>query len=394
MAAVTDLAALLAPIDVETFRSDYLGKRPLHISRGGAPRPDVFDWARFNQALDVTPYWTEDSLKLYFNNRAALRESYCDAAEARGRSAPANPAKVQALIALGASVVANFIHRVSPEIAAVVRTLEDAFAARVFANVYCSFQGVQAFQTHYDLHDVFAYQAEGEKLWRIYEARAEAPTAPLPPGEEGEQWLIKSRGRVLFEAHMKPGDVLYLPRGQYHDALTGAEASLHVTFGVSPATGLALFKLLETVAAQDREFREYLPDARNEADLRKRLAILADRIKAMATAPAFMTDVLNHQRAQSTLAPAYHLPKRDAPVWFTVVTRASLIRRDGGVVLVLNGREVALGSLYPTVEWILQQRRFSLQEAAIQQPRTPPTELHALIKQLIELGVLAETKMT
>ena len=44
---------------------------------------------------------------------------------------------------------------------------------------------------------------------------------------------------------MKPGDILYLPRGQYHDALTGDRASLHVTFGVAPATGLALFKLLE-----------------------------------------------------------------------------------------------------------------------------------------------------
>jgi hypothetical protein len=32
-------------------------------------------------------------------------------------------------------------------------------------------------------------------------------------------------------------DFLYLPRGQYHDALTGSQASLHVTFGVAPATG-------------------------------------------------------------------------------------------------------------------------------------------------------------
>ena len=53
--------------------------------------------------------------------------------------------------------------------------LEREFAARVAANVYCSFQGVQAFQTHFDLHDVFAFQAEGEKTWRVYEARADTP---------------------------------------------------------------------------------------------------------------------------------------------------------------------------------------------------------------------------
>ena len=55
--------------------------------------------------------------------------------------------------------------------------------------MYCSFKGVQAFQTHYDLHDVFAVQAEGEKTWRIYESRADAPVTPLPPGDEVEKWL-------------------------------------------------------------------------------------------------------------------------------------------------------------------------------------------------------------
>lgn len=391
---MTDFSAFLAPFKVDAFRADYFGKRPLHIRREGAPRPDIFDWTRFNAALSVTPYWTEEALKLYFNNRAALRDSYCDPPESKGRAPLANPAKVQALVALGASVVANFVHRVSPDVAAVARVLEAEFAAKVFANVYCSFQGVQAFQTHYDLHDVFAYQAEGEKTWRVYEARAEAPIAPLPPGDEAEQWLIKSRGKVLFEANMRPGDVLYLPRGQYHDALTGAQASLHVTFGVSPATGLAVFKLLETIASQDREFREYLPDARDAAALRTRLAALAERVQGLMTEPGFAIDVLNHQRGLGTAGAEYNLPNRAAPVWFTVIATGGLERRKDGVVLLLNGRELALGALYPTVEWMLQQRRFSLLEAAARQPRTPLPELEALLQRLLEAGVLAETKMT
>ncbi len=390
---MTDLAAFIAPQDAATFRADYYGKRPLHIRREGAPLPDIFNWERFNRALAVTPYWTEDSLKVYFNNRAALRDSYCDPAEGRGARAPVNPAKVKALIGLGASVVANHIHRVCPEIGRVVRMLEGEFAARVFSNIYCSFKGVQAFQTHYDLHDVFAFQAEGEKLWRIYEARADAPISPLPPGDEAEQWLINSRGALLFEAHMKPGDVLYLPRGQYHDALTGAQASLHVTFGVAPATGLALFKLLEAAAAHDREFREYLPDARNQAELRARLAALAKRIEALAAAPAMAIDVLHHQRSLSTLAPEYELPRQTPAAWFSVTASGALQRRPTGYFLVVGGHEIAVGALYPTVEWMLQQRRFSLGEAAARQPGTPQRELHALIQHLLQAGVLVETVM-
>ncbi len=291
-----EFADFIAPFDAASFRAQYYGNRPLHVQRQGGGA-SLLSWQRFNEVLALTPYWNEDTLKVFFKSRAALRENYCDTNDLRaGTSAPVNPAKVKALLGLGASLIANQLHRVCPEVGAVAGLLEREFAARVSANVYCSFKGVQAFQTHYDLHDVFAVQAEGEKTWRIYESRADAPVAPLPPGDEIEKWLTESRGKLLFEAQMKPGDILYLPRGQYHDALTGSQASLHVSFGVSPATGLALFKLLEGAVTQESEFRAYLPDARKVSDLRGRLATLADRVKAVMTSPAFAVDVLNHQR--------------------------------------------------------------------------------------------------
>ena len=276
-----EFADFIAPIDAASFRSQYYGNRPVHIQRQG-DGASMLSWQRFNDVLAITPYWNEDTLKVFFKSRAALRENYCDTTELRaGTSAPVNPAKVKALLGLGASLIANQSHRVCPEVGAVAAMLEREFAARVSANVYCSFKGVQAFQTHYDLHDVFAVQAEGEKTWRIYESRADAPVAPLPPGDEIEKWLTESRGKLLFEAQMKPGDILYLPRGQYHDALTGSQASLHVTFGISPATGLALFRLLENAVTQEGEFRAYLPDARSEPDLRARLTAFRERLTTM-----------------------------------------------------------------------------------------------------------------
>jgi bifunctional lysine-specific demethylase and histidyl-hydroxylase NO66 len=390
---VTTFADFIAPLDIQDFRETYFGKRPVHIQRGGAPVPDIFNWARFNRSLAITPYWTEDSLKLYFKSRAALRDSYCDAPEAKGRAAPVNPAKVKALIAVGASVVANHIHRVCPEIGAVANVLAEDFAARTFANVYCSFKGVQAFQTHYDLHDVFAFQAEGEKVWRVYEARADAPVSPVPPGDEAEQWLINSRGKVLFEAHMKPGDVIYLPRGQYHDALTGAEASLHVTFGVSPPTGLGLFKLLEAAVTGEGAFRSYLPDARDEAALRARLGQLAERVKTVLTSPAFATDVLNHQRGLQSPEAKYDLPIQGAPTWYSLARPAQVVRRDQGFILAFEGGEIGLGALYPTAEWMLQQKRFSAEEAAVRQVGASRAELLALLGRLVDAGVLLQTEM-
>jgi lysine-specific demethylase/histidyl-hydroxylase NO66 len=389
-----EFADFIAPFDVGAFRAEYYGKRPVHVRRDGHTSPNVLSWKRLNEVLAITPYWNEDTLKVYYKSRAALRENYCDTTDLRaGASAPANPAKVNALMGLGASLVANYVHRVCPEVGAVAHMLEREFAARVVANVYCSFKAVQAFQTHYDLHDVFAVQTEGEKTWRVYEARADAPVSPLPPGDEVEKWLSASRGRLLFEAAMKPGDMLYLPRGQYHDALTGSQASLHVTFGVSPATGLALFKLLESAVTRESEFRAYLPDARSEADLRDRLAKLADRIRTVLMSPGFATDVLNHQRGLVDKPADYELPAQKPPSWYSVARPAQVVRRDGGFALVFDGREIALGATYPAVEWILQQRFFSLEDALARYSSVDRSELQGVLERLTKAGVIVETEM-
>jgi ribosomal protein L16 Arg81 hydroxylase len=389
-----DFADFIAPFDVAAFRAQYYGKRPIHICREVQGRPTILSWKRLNEVLGITPYWNEDTLKVYFKSRAALRENYCDTTDLRaGMRALADPAKVKALLGLGASLIANHFQRVCPEVGTVADMLGRQFAARAFANVYCSFEGVQAFQTHFDLHDVFAVQAEGEKTWRVYEARADTPVSPLPPGDEVEKWLTASRGRLLFEANMKPGDILYLPRGQYHDALTGAQASLHVTFGVSPATGLALFKLLENAVTQESAFRAYLPDARNDAELRERLAKLADRVRAMITSPAFAIDVLNHQRSLASAQAAYELPAQQAPSWYSIGRPAQVVRRDAGFAVVFERGEIALGAAYPTVEWLLKQRMFSLGDALSRQPGVDPTELRSVLKQLVAAGVIVETEM-
>lgn len=388
-----EFAEFLAPFDAGTFRSRFYGQRPLHV-QGGAAGAALLPWKRFNEVLALTPYWNEESLKVYFKSRAALRENYCDLADLKpGASAPVNPAKLRALVDLGASVVANGVHRVCPEVAAVASMLEREFAARVVANVYCSFQGVQAFQTHFDLHDVFAVQVEGEKTWRVYESRADAPVNPVPPGDEWEKWLTETRGKLLFEAAMKPGDVLYLPRGQYHDALTGDRASLHVTFGASPATGLALFKLLENALSREREFREYLPDARDEVALAGRLAKLGDRVRAVMASPAFAVDVLNQQRDLARVPADYALPARRPPAWYSVARRAQVLRRDAGYAVAFEGGEIAVGATWPTVEWLLKQRMFSVDDALARQPGVDRAALVADLERLEKAGLLVATEM-
>lgn len=387
-------AEFIAPFDPVEFRTRYYGRQPLHISRQGQTAGNPLPWPRFNQALDLTTYWNEDTLKVFYKSRAALRENYCDLSRAPATGpAPADPVKVKALLGLGASLVANHIHNVSPEVAAVARMLQREFAAGCGANVYCSFRQVQAFGTHFDLHDVFAYQAEGEKLWHIYEARADNPVNPVPPGDEAEKWLVDTRGRLLHELVMRPGDLLYLPRGQYHDAITGEGASLHVTYWVKPANGLSIFKLLETALAGESEFRASLPDADDSAALGERLALLSRHVARLLSSPSFAVDVRNMQRGLATAPAGFELPRQQRPQYYATALRGRVLRRPENFVVVLGQQEIPVGNTYPAVAWLLGRRAFSFEELSAQHPYLDVEELHAVLERLVRAGAVVPTEI-
>ena len=387
-------AEFLAPFDAAEFKTQYFGKQPLHIPGAGRTFANPLPWQRFNECLNLSALWNEDTLKVFYRNRLALRENYCDLNDiGPDNKAAADPRKVKALLGFGASLVANQIQRASPEVAGIVQMLQREFAAAAGANVYCSFQSVQAFSTHYDLHDVFALQVEGEKLWHIYESRADNPLSPVPPGDEAEKWLVDTRGRLMTELVMKPGDLLYLPRGQYHDAVTGADASLHVTFWVKPATGLSLFKLLESAAAADSDFRAYLVDAARGDALSGQLSHLGQKLQQLMSSGSFAIDVANHQRSFATESAHYELPGRERPTFFSTAKRGQVLRHRDGFVLQIEGQQIEVGAAHPAVSWLIQQRLFSFDDLLARFPFVGEQALQSTLRRLAERGVVVETEM-
>jgi ribosomal protein L16 Arg81 hydroxylase len=387
-------ADFIAPFDPVEFKTQYYGKKPLHIRAQSRSRDNPLPWARFNEVLGLTPYWNEETLKVFYKNRPALRENYCDSTRiGENGKAPADPRKVRALLGLGASLVANHVHNVCPEVAAISQMLQREFAAACGANVYCSFKEVQAFGTHFDLHDVFALQSEGEKLWRVYESRADNPTAPLPSGEEGEKWLVDTRGKVLVEVPMRPGDILYLPRGQYHDAITGAGASLHVTYWLKPATGLSLFKLLESALESESEFRAYLPDAEDAVALKQHLARLSRHLERLLNSPSFAVDIRNHQRSFATSPAGFELPVQRRPQFYATTMRGDIVRREEGFVAVFGQAALPLGNAHSAVAWLLTQRFFSFENLAANYPFIDEAELRGVVQQLVRIGAIVETEI-
>lgn len=302
---------LLAPITPEQFRAEHEGRKPLHIpAQAGTTKRDLLSWETFNGLLGQTAIWDPVNFRMVRDGEPIPPEQYGFIAAGTNVLRPqAN--RVKALVASGASIIANDVHTLTPDLHAVAIALSRTFAASVGANVYCSFEGVQAFNTHYDLHDVFAVQTEGEKVWRLYANRADAPVE-FPDDVDMVQEMQRTRGPLMQEVRMRPGDVLYLPRGWHHDALATDGASLHVTYSVAPLYGRILFRLLESAAMQDPAFRAWLAPAWLDGSetLAAQVKDLGRRLQTLAAMPEFVDEVAMAQQ-QLVQRPADHgLPRR------------------------------------------------------------------------------------
>ncbi|KAM9628749.1 ribosomal oxygenase 2 isoform 6-T6 [Morphnus guianensis] len=114
--------------------------------------------------------------------------------------------------------------RFKEELWKIQEKLECYFGSLVGSNVYITPQGSQGLPPHYDDVEVFILQLEGKKHWRLYK-----PTVHL-----AREYNVESEDRIGNPTHeftLKPGDLLYFPRGTIHQADTplGISYSTHVT---------------------------------------------------------------------------------------------------------------------------------------------------------------------
>ena len=102
---------------------------------------------------------------------------------------------------------------------------------------------------------MFVLQLEGTKHWRFY-----GPGRELPLPDEDGPVPLERIGPVTQEAFVRPGDLLYMPRGHIHEAFTSDQASMHLTVGVKVFRMADLVRLaLDAVSRRDARFREAVP---------------------------------------------------------------------------------------------------------------------------------------
>jgi ribosomal protein L16 Arg81 hydroxylase len=140
---------------------------------------------------------------------------------------------------------------------------------------------------------VLIVQCEGAKDWRISSLRADRPLEIEATEAVNAGALAAGSGaareRIALEFRAEPGDVVYIPRGQFHGATTPAGRSLHVTFGIRPLSGHDVALALGDLTLQDALFRTHLPPPAGDPDGARFDAYLAEleaRVAALLGANA------------------------------------------------------------------------------------------------------------
>ena len=228
----------LIAVPLHEFACHYWGSRPL-LSRA-ADLPSGFGDLFSNDAVDELV--SRRGLRTPFLRVAKNGSTLADSAFTAGGGTGAGIAdqvsddKLLRLFADGSTLVLQGLHRTWEPVLTFTQDLTADLGHPVQVNAYVTPAQNTGFSDHYDVHDVFVLQVEGEKRWRIREPVHPSPLRDDPWTDHRAAVEEAATQPPLLEETLRPGDCLYLPRGYLHAATALGDVSTHLTLGVHPWT--------------------------------------------------------------------------------------------------------------------------------------------------------------
>lgn len=138
--------------------------------------------------------------------------------------------KFYKLLREGATLILNRLDAKDAKIRRICNEISKFTNHQTLANGYLSAGTIPAFGNHWDVHDVFAVQLFGRKKWTLYK-----PTLELPlRGQVSKDAKAECPTMPYMDIILEAGDVLYVPRGWWHNATAIGEKTFHIAIGVYP----------------------------------------------------------------------------------------------------------------------------------------------------------------
>ena len=158
----------------------------------------------------------------------------------------------------GATLIVDSAATIHAPINALVAAVAGSLGTHASANMYVSYRRTPGFSTHWDGHDVYVLQVQGSKVWELF---GEVRAAPM--GIDVVPNLVRPT-KPVWTGTLESGDMLYIPRGWWHDASVpeerDGEGSIHLTVALVEYTARdVLTWLAGKLAASSELFRTNVP---------------------------------------------------------------------------------------------------------------------------------------
>ena len=339
---------LLAPVPLASFLADSWGESHLHVRGKASKYARLFGWSDLNHLL-ATQRLEPPRLRL-------VRDGGDAKAPKDQRASQLDVRALNRELARGATLVLNGVNEMHPPLAELTREFARLFLIEPNVNLYAAFGRHRGYGPHWDAHDVFILQLAGRKRWLLY-----GPSRPRPlkrDARPNEMQPLKTQARLTLAA----GDLLYIPRGHWHDAIAVGEPTLHLTLGLATLTGIDFLSwLVDDVRSVDSARRDIpLFDAKSRRAWFVRVAGAAG---ARLTAGTLARYLEERRATLAAHAPpalpcsvyARFRPAADAGVRWTGTVHAALERRARGLAVSTLDREYVFDlAAAPLIERLLQ----------------------------------------
>lgn len=393
MTEIPGLADLVAPLEVGQFFDDVLGKAPRRFPGEAGRFAGLLPWPELDRVL--RQHRLEfPRLRLALDGDVVPAHTYTELVSTRrnGLVPRVLPAPFAGHLRAGATLVVDSVNELVDGVGELAGRLEHDLRERIQVNLYAGWGTTHGFDVHWDDHDAFIIQLSGRKRWRLHGVTRRSPLQrdvelpERPSGEPYEDFLLED------------GDVLYLPRGHWHDVSAVGEESLHLTIGFNAATGVDLVAWLADQLRADELFREDLPRFAGPAARLDRAEALRRRLAELSTGDVvgrFLADRDAQAPAHTRIglpwaATAELLPPDDDFEVRLLAPRAALVDGEGTVALLAAGKRLVFAApARPILAALLGGGPQPFKLLADAAPGVDRATVRALLGELVTQGLVA-----
>lgn len=280
-------------MEYKEFNENYLYKKPFIFKN--ALDVSSISWKEINelyQRADPTD-WQFKFRKGEIIPKEAYVESFNDVGRIRHRF---NKTAVYQYLQDGATMVYNRIDN-EPFVDSIAKQIAQFAQAQTVVSGYLAFGSSPSYRNHWDTRDVFAVQLIGKKHWTV-----SAPNfdMPLYMQQAKDMPHITPPTTVDMEVILEAGDILYIPRGWWHNPMPMNCETFHLAIGTFPPNGYNymewLMKKIPDIQSIRQNFIGWEHDQKNLDDSAQAVTEMMNNPKNYQ---AFMQDFLGNQRTNT-----------------------------------------------------------------------------------------------